>query len=117
MSIIAHNKWKINAVNIKTAFLQGEEIGKELHMLPPKEANTNNVWHSKKCPYGLIDASRKWYKKVKSVLISLNLSMSKGDLSIFYYHKNDELSGLTAIHVDDFYGKAMNFAVSTLYLN
>ena len=71
-------------------------------MLPPKEANTNSVWHLKKCPYGLVDTSRKWYEKVKSVLISLNLSMSKGDPSIFYYNKNDKLSGLIAIHVDDF---------------
>ena len=41
-------------------------------MLPPKEANTNNVWHLKKWPYGLVDASRKWYEKAKFVLISLN---------------------------------------------
>ena len=71
-------------------------------MLPLKEANTNNVWHLKKCPDDLVDASRKWYEKVKSVLISLNLSMSKGDLSIFYYHKNEKLSGLIAINLDDF---------------
>ena len=71
-------------------------------MLPLKEANTNNVWYLKKCPYGLVDASGKWYVNVKSVLISLNLSMSKGNPSIFYHHKNDKLSGLIAIHVDDF---------------
>ena len=28
--------------------------------------------------------------------------MSKGDPSIFYYHENNELKGLTAILVDDF---------------
>ena len=71
-------------------------------MFSLKEANTSNVWHLKKCLYGLVDASRKWYEKVKSALISLNLSMPKGDPSIFYYHKNDILSGLIAIHVDDF---------------
>ena len=102
LSTIAHNKWKINAVDIKTAFLQGEEIDRELCMLPLKEANTNNMWHLKKYPYGLVDASHKWFEKVKSVLISLNLSMSKGDPSLFYYHKNDKLSRLIAIHVDDF---------------
>ena len=47
-------------------------------------------------------ASRKWYNKVKSFLLSLNLKMSKGDLSTFYYYKNDKLSGIVAIHVDDF---------------
>ena len=54
----------------------------------------------KKCPYGLVSASRKWYNKVKSVLLSLNLKMSEGDPSIFYYYKNDKLSGIVAIHVD-----------------
>ena len=28
--------------------------------------------------------------------------MSKGDPSIFYYYKNDKLSGIVAINVDDF---------------
>ena len=28
--------------------------------------------------------------------------MSKGDPSIFYYYKNDKLSGIVAIHADDF---------------
>ena len=101
LSITAHNKWKINAVDIKT-FLWGEEIDRELYMLPPKEANTNNVWYLQKCPAGLVDASHKWYEKVKSGLISLNLSNSKGDPSIFYYHKHDKFSGLLAIHVGDF---------------
>ena len=61
-----------------------------------------NVWCSKKCPYGLVAASRKWYKKVKSVLLSLNLKTSKGDPSIFYYYKNDKLSGIVEIQVNDF---------------
>ena len=51
---------------------------------------------------GLVDASRKWYNKVKSVLLSLKLKMAKGDPSIFYYYKNDKRSGVLAIHVDDF---------------
>ena len=49
-----------------------------------------------KCPYGLADASRKWYSKVESVLLSLNLKMSRGDLSIFYYYKDDKLAGVIA---------------------
>ena len=82
--------------------MQGEDIDRELFILPPKEANTCNVWRLKKCPYGLVDASRKWYNKVKSVLLSLNLKMSRGDPSIFYYYKDDKLAGIIAIHVDDF---------------
>ena len=39
---------------------------------------------------------------MKSVLLSLNLKMSKGDPSIFYFYKNDKLSKIVAIHVNDF---------------
>ena len=59
----------------------------------------SNVWCLKKCPYGLVDASRKWYNKVKSVLLSLNLKRLKGDPSLFYYYKNDKLSGIVAVRV------------------
>ena len=55
-----------------------------------------------KCPYGLVDASRKWYIKVKGVLISLDVKISKADPSLFYYYHNNELQGIIAIHVDDF---------------
>ena len=84
--IVAHNKWKINAIYIKNAFLQEEETGRVIYVAP-KEANTNNVWHLKKWPYSLVDASGKWYEKVKSVLISLNLSLSKYDPLILISQK------------------------------
>ena len=103
LALITHNEWKINPIDIKTAFLQSEETDRELFILPPKEANTSNVWCLKKCPYGLVDASRKWYNKVKSVFLLLKLKMSKGDPLIFYYYKNDKLSGIVAIHFDDFF--------------
>ena len=77
-------------------------IDRELYILPPKEANTDKIWRLNKCPYGLADASRKWYIKVKGVLISLDVKMSKADPSLFYYYHNNELQGIIAIHVDDF---------------
>ena len=92
LALIVHNEWKINSIDIKGAFLQGEEIDRELFILPPKESNTSNVWCLKKCPYRLVDASRKWYNKVKSVLLLLKLKMSKDGPSVFYYYKNDKLS-------------------------
>ena len=39
---------------------------------------------------------------MKSVSLSSKLKMSKGDPSIFCYYKNGKLSGIVAIHVDDF---------------
>ena len=41
-------KWKLNAVNIKTAFFQGDKIDREIYVMPLKEANTTNVWQLRK---------------------------------------------------------------------
>ena len=35
---------------------------------PPKEANTLNIWKLQKCVYGLADASRYWYLRVREEL-------------------------------------------------
>ena len=42
LAFIAHKKWKLNAIDIKTAFLEGEEIDK-VFVMPPNEAETNNL--------------------------------------------------------------------------
>ena len=90
LSIIVQKKRYINAIDIETIFVQREKINRELFILPPKEANVDKIWLLQKCPYGLVDAPRKWYSKVKIVLTS-NLKMPKSDLSLFYYFHNNEL--------------------------
>ena len=44
LALIARNKWKINSIDMKTAFLQGKKIDREIFILLTKEANTSNVW-------------------------------------------------------------------------
>lgn len=90
LSIIVQKKRYINAIDIETISVQREKINRELFILPPKEANVDKIWLLQKCPYGLVDAPRKWYSKVKIVLTS-NLKMPKSDLSLFYYFHNNEL--------------------------
>ena len=102
LSIIAQKKWKLNSIDIKAAFLQGENFDREIYISPPKEANTNKIWLLKKCTYGLVDASRQWYNTVKQVLLQLGFKMSKAEPSLFYYKNNNELEGIVTIHVDDF---------------
>ena len=102
LALTAQKQWKLNAIDIKAAFLQGDEIDRELFVIPPKEANTTNIWRIKKCIYGLGDASRKWYNSVKAYLLSIGLVMSKADPALFYYHNDNNLIGMIAIHVDDF---------------
>ena len=61
-----------------------------------------------KALYGLGDASRKWYLKVKNILSSLGVKMSIYDEALFYYQVNGVLQGLVGIHVDDFFHAGTN---------
>ena len=38
--LIAKQKWRLNVIDIKTAFLQKEKIDKKIFATPPKEAET-----------------------------------------------------------------------------
>ena len=75
-----------------------------MYLIPPKERKKpGKIWRLLRCAYGLNDASRYWYLKVKEVLIKLGCKCSKLDAAVFLYHNNDnELLGLLLSHVDDF---------------
>mgnify|MGYP001796156622 CR=1 FL=1 len=70
-------------------------------MRPPKEAATKQVWKLQKCVYGLADASRFWYLRVREELMKLGAKLSRVDPGIFYWKENDKLIGVLACHVDD----------------
>ena len=60
--------------------------------------------------YGLMDASHLWYNRVREELAKLNVSKSKFDDAIFYYHKNNSLESIISIHVDHmFWGGTQAF--------
>ena len=100
-SVIASKSWTLNSLDIKSAFLQGEEIGRTVYIKPPPEAETDCLWLLNKCVYGLVDAPRQWYIKLKKELLKLGVSVSLYDDGLFYCKKGDELIGLLTCHVDD----------------
>ena len=104
LSLINKNGWKLSSLDIKTAFLQGEKIDRDVYLRPPKEAKCDPgiVWKLHKCVYGLPDASLKWYEKVRKSMEGLNGKMSVLDNALFMWHKNGVLIGMIAVHVDDF---------------
>ena len=86
----------------RCAFLQGEEIDRELYMDPPlEEKKMNIIWKLKKAVYGLNDASRKWWLKCTSELLSLGCVCSRCDPALFYYYNEQLLAGMVCLHVDD----------------
>ena len=97
--LIASNKWKVQAIDVKTVYLQGKHIERTVCLQPLKEAN--KIWKLQKCVYGLADASRYWYLRVKEELIKLGTNESSVDPSLFYWKEHYKLVGILACNVDD----------------
>ena len=80
------NNWDIQAVDIKTAFLQGENTDWDNFVIPPPEANCpkRDIWKLNKCIYGLTDASLKWYSRMKFTSKSGSMVWSKWQFARIY---------------------------------
>ena len=68
LNIVASKRWLCWSIDIKAAFLQNRNIGRIIYVKPPKEANckSNTLWKLNTTIYGLNDASRSWYLKVRT---------------------------------------------------
>ena len=110
LGILASRRWKLHSLDVKSAFLQGQPIERELYVKPPKQANATGVWRLLKCPYGLADAGRNWFLRVKQELVRLEAYQSEFDGAFFAWYNENELCGVIAIHVDD-----MLFGGTTLF--
>ena len=85
--------WKSNALDIKTAFLQGNSLSRDVFVKPPPESETN----------GVVDAARHWYQRVKKEILGTGCQISSLDRCLFYLCKNGQLHGMVSSHVDDFW--------------
>ena len=65
-SIASSKSWKCHTVDVKSAYLQGDEIEREVYLVPPPEFNNGCLWKLNKTVYGLCDAARAWYTRVKN---------------------------------------------------
>ena len=101
LATIASHKWQLHSLDIKTAFLQGKQIKRNIFLLPPKEANTNKLWHLKKFVYRIANTSRYWYLRVKEELTKLNRHICQADQGIFMWHHNNQLIRIITCFVDD----------------
>ena len=85
LAIIATNKWELASIDIKTAFLQGNKLSRDVCLKPPVEANceTNFFWKLKKCVYGLSNASLKWYHRVKAFVLANGGKVSDRSICVY----------------------------------
>ena len=104
LTFSAANQWKVKTTDIKSAFLQGKEITRDVYIQPPRESNTPNgmVWKLKHGLYGLKDGARQFYLSVKEELLRLKCSICTIDPALFFLHRGKRLCGIICCHVDDF---------------
>ena len=102
LALISSKKWVINSIDAKSAFLQGKHLERTVVVRPPKEANTDKIWKLNKCVYGLADAPRYWYLKVREELCKLGGKPSRLDQGIFYFQNDQDIIGVIVLFVDDF---------------
>ena len=104
LAIAASQHWIIKSTDIKSAFLQGQPIERDVYLKPPKEACTESghIWKLRRCLYGLNDAARQFYVTLASELIKLGGIKSKLDPSLFSFSSEKGLIGVLVSHIDDF---------------
>ena len=107
LSVAQAKGWKLNSLDVKSAFLQGLELTeRDVFVTPPPEARVEKgkLWRCKISLYGLDDASLRFHFKVKQVFASLDVQQSRYDPALFYMKDKNtaELLGVITTHVDDF---------------
>ena len=104
LALAAARNWTIETSDIRSAFLQGNKLDRDVYVKPPKEAGLKDkLWKLIKCLYGLRDASKQWYCKVLNILKKNGFKKSRYDSGLFYIQDDKgELLGIIGLHVDDF---------------
>ena len=115
LALISTHGWSCKSVDIRCAFLQGKQINREVFVRPPPEFDEGKLWRLKKSVYGLNDAAKAWYETLKNVILENGMKMCALDLAMFYYQKNNQLSGVLCIHVDDLLFAGTDDFLSTIF--
>ena len=97
------NVKSIKSMDITAAFLQADNIKREIFINQPKDLREDGLlWKLKKPLYGLNDAGRKFWIRVKKILKLEEFESVKGDEAFYIKKKGDKLIGMLLLHVDDF---------------
>lgn len=102
LSLASTNHWVCHTMDVKAAYLQGHDIERVVHLRPPQEYANGKLWKLKKTVYGLCDAARHWYLRVRDQLLELGAKVSSLDSALFSWRNGKTLEGIMCVYVDDF---------------
>ena len=100
--IAANEGFEVRSGDIKSAYLQGDLIDREVFVRPPKEANVDGkLWLLVQGAYGIVDGGRLFYLKLSEKLRELGMHRIHSDGALFSYVKEGKLHGIVTTHSDD----------------
>ena len=102
LAIAANEGFTVKTGDIKSAYLQGAAMDREIFVKPPKQANVSNkLWLLLQGAYGIVDGGRLFYLKLSEKLLSLGMHRVHSDGAMFTYVKEGKLHGIVTTHSDD----------------
>jgi hypothetical protein len=101
IALASIRNWFLHQLDVNNAFLRGD-LQENVYMTPPPNvaAKANQVCKLVKSLYGLKQASRKWYEKLTSLLLSHNYRQVASDHSMFTKQTASTFTVLL-VYVDD----------------
>ena len=102
LAFASAQNWSCQTIDVKSAYLQGNNISRDVFLRPPPEFDNGMLWKLKKTIYGLSDAARQWYLRVKDELTKLGVTVSSLDAGVFFWSSADAVCGVICLYVDDF---------------
>ena len=86
MAIVAIQGWHFETVDVSRAFLQSENLKREVYIIPPQDAaEYGKLWKAIKPLYGLCDAPQKWYETLQKFLVQIGGRASIADKGLYYW--------------------------------
>ena len=117
-AVAANERFSVLSIDIRAAFLQSKELKRDVYVVPPKDiAKQGCLWKLKKPLYGLSDASRRFWLRVKEVFEKEGLKTLPGDEAFYFKNVDGKLHGMVITHVDDFQIAGTDEFVDCLLLN
>ena len=102
LSIAANEGFRIKCGDIKSAYLQGAKLDREVFVTPPPQANCKGkLWQLLQGAYGILDGGRLFYLKLTNKLQHLGLHKVHADGALFSYVVDGKLHGVVTTNVDD----------------